>query len=584
MTVLQKSSFRCVLVLGFVGPFLESGANAQLQIPVTVNGTINYTGRTGNEGNDNTNAAANFPARGVKVEIWDANPGDDALLSTVWTNNSGAYSAVVEGLDSDGLLSFSADVYIRVFPETQPQLPTTGGIQSNHRVRQVTSSDSFGRDVLGSTYRFTSATQMNIPGAATINQNFGASGNLAWSFSVFDAMQEASRYYSSLPGSVNNSVDTAFPSTESTSNFSSNRLHILRGDRFDWDVSMHEYGHFVQSLHAGISNSPNGNHNLVDNLRFLRTGLNRLQADQLAWGEAWPTYFAISGQQQLNSAALGIQRVGDVIYHDNDDTNGTNIISPNRSLRMSLEQQSIGGPSRGEDNEASITRILFDLYDSTNDAGDRDRVALGDTAIWNLIRTNTTATLDTFWDALIGQPSITNTTRINYGAIFQAHNVSPAPNPASVNGDLFPVGDVTPPTFSWTIPQGGITPTPTGGGGFTNNLLNNFGVKIFASDDTEVWDSGLLGNVTSWTPAAVDWFTFTSLPADFYRWITYGQMSSTETRNVGTPFTYTTGNYWSDALGFSVGLIPEPGSMALVCISLCGALLRGPRMRSAAPH
>jgi hypothetical protein len=104
-------------------------------------------------------------------------------------------------------------------------------------------------------------------------------------------MVEASRYYSSLPGSVNNSVNTVFPTGENTSNFSNSRMHILQGDRYDWDVAMHEYGHFVQSQTAGISNSPGGGHG-DNNLRFSRAAggadlnpagtntLNRRQAKQ----------------------------------------------------------------------------------------------------------------------------------------------------------------------------------------------------------------------------------------------------------------------------------------------------------------
>ena len=524
--------------------------------PVTISGTIQYTGATGNEGNDTNNNTALFPARGAKVDLFDDNIilFGDVLLGTMFTNNNGAYSFTVDDADTAGGLALTIDPFIKVFPESRPVLPAPGGVKSNHKVF-IAGALSGGDDTVGAEYVYSSTPLVAIPTGQnqTINHSFPGASNLDRSFSAFDSMQEASRYYSTLPGSVNNSVRTLFPTNESTSNFSEGRMHILQGDRHDWDVNMHEYGHYVQSLTAGISQSPGGNHSSLNNLRFQRADLNRQQADRLAWGEGWATYFGISGQQQMNSASLGLQRVGDTIYHDNNDGNGTGL-----GLRYGIENQTVGGrPSRGEDNEASVARILFDVYDANNEAGERDRLGLGDTAVWNLIRNNTTSSLDQFWDALISQPNTTNTQRINYGAIFQAHSVSPQPDVTSVNGDVFPVLDIVSPQFRWAIPMGGT------GGVYNNPLLNNFGVKFFGSDDTEILDSGLLGNVTNYTPAPLTW-AFITTQADTVRWIVYGRNTTNETLNVGAPFSYTTGDYWSDALNFLV--VPEPATNLLLAL------------------
>ncbi len=300
----------------------------------------------------------------------------------------------------------------------------------------------------------------------------------------------------------------------------------------------------------------------MDNLRYSRLDLSREQANGLAWSEGWATYFGISGQQALGSAALGIQRVGDTIYNDNNDANGVT----QGTNRYGIEDKAVGGrPSRGEDNEASVSRILLDLNDATNDAADRDRVTMGDHAVWNVIRNNNTDTLSKFWNALITQPGTTNSKRIDYGAIFQAHNVSPQPDVLSVpNGTDFPEFDLNQPTFKWAIPKGG-----TQAGGFNNNLLNEFGLLFINTADAIVWDTGLLGNVTQFTPNPLDWFNLTSL-SDLYAWVVYGGM---------TTGAYTSGYYWSDALYFTVGFnIPEPASIALLVM---GALLMTGQRRRA---
>ncbi len=561
-------------------------------LPITIGGKIRYTAPTGNEADDDDNALALFPVRGAKIELWDDNTllfglPPDFIVGSSFTDFNGNYSFLVDDADTLGsLLAGTLDPYLKIYPTTRPALPAPGGIKSAVTFYEagpltlpMPPGDPGGDDTVGPLYVHSTTPAANIPAGMnyTINVDLGTATNTELSFAAFDAMVEASRYYSTLPGSVNNSVEALFPTGENTSNFSEGRMHILQGDRYDWDVDMHEYGHYVQrSLHVGITASPGGGHSSENNLRFSRAAggadlnmagtntLNRRQADQLAWGEGWADYFAMSGQQELNSATLGIQRVGDTIYHDNNDANGTTIAG---KLRYGIEDQSIGGqPSLGEDNEASVSRILLDLYDSNNDFNDRDRVSLGDDAIWNIIRTIKPTTLDMFWDALISQPGTTNSDRIDYGAIFEAHNVSPVPDETSVpQYTVFPLFDVTQPTFKWSIPKGGQS------GVYNTNLLNDFGllfINILA--DNIVWDTGLLGNVTEFTPDPIDWQMFTSVAED-YRWVVYGRMT-----NMIAGADYITGDYWSDGRYFYV--VPEPAAVTLSMLAL-GWLLTRSRLR-----
>lgn len=536
-------------------------------VPITVSGTIRYTAPTGNLADDTANALSLFPLRGAKVELWDDNTlilnlPPDIQLGTTYTNDAGFYSFTVDDLDTLFPLGGTIDPFLRIFGETRPALPAAGGIKSAIRMYAAGPLD-MDNDTVGPAYGGNTVPAANIPAGMnyTINVDIGTANNTELSFAPFDAMVEASRYYSTLPGSFNNSVDTLFPTGESTSNFSNGRMHILQGDRYDWDVDLHEYGHYVQSLHPGISRPDAlGGHNPNFNLRFQRMDLTREQANGLAWSEGWATYYSISGQQEMNSAAHGIQRVGDTIYNDNSDATGTTIPG---GLRTSLENSSIG-TSRGEDNETSVMRILYDLYDANNEAAHRDRVTLGDDAIWNIIRNSKSDTLDKFWDALISQPGTTNSDRIDYGAIFEAQNVSPQPDEISVPlGTAFPRFDVFQPTFEWDIPKGGS------GVNFNNNLLNDFGVLFIDSADDILWDTGLLGNTTMFTPDPLDWLAFTA-NTDLYRWVVYGRMT-----NKIAGVDYITGDFWSDARYFFV--VPEPTAATLMI--LAGCWLLGPRLR-----
>lgn len=526
---------------------------------VTVSGTVKYTGREGAAGDAGTDKA--FVSRAVKIEIFDKNSTvADQKIGEGWTDDSGGYAIGVAAVETDPGEAASAlpDVYVKISPESQPVLPAAGGIKSAIKVVKPGGGDP---EAAGAAYSFSSVVLTDLGANAVVNKTFAAAGDLDQSFSAYDAFTSITRYHSTLPGTNNNSVVSTFPTADDTSNFSGGRMHVLKGDRYDWDVIGHEYGHFVQSLY-GIAASPGGNHSSAENERFIRSGgaapnnLTRDQVNKLAWGEGWATYFSLSGQAEMGVSALGVQRAGDVLYNDNDDTDGTTA-----GLTYSLEAQP-GRLSLGEDNELSVARIMWDLYDSNNEAADHDRVTLGDKELFTLVKTNSVTTLSKMWDAL-HDSTLDNEERIDYGAIFQAHNVSPKPDDTSVSDDSFPQFE-TPPTFKWAIPKG----TLTAGGPQDQPLLNGFTLKFFDSDYDEISVTGLgdLGNVTEWTPSEVQWADITANQGAVH-WIALGR----DDRGG-----ITTGYYWSDELNFEV--VPEPGMTVLAVGAL--SLLRVRRRRA----
>ncbi len=252
---------RQLYVAMLVAVLVVGGSQTAPAVPITISGTIRYTAPEGNEADDLNNALDLFPVRGAKIELWDDNVvllnlPPDMLMGTTYTDDNGFYSFNVDDADSLGsLLAGTLDPYLGIYPSTRPALPAPGGVKSAVSMYAAGPLDVNDNDTVGQQYAGRNTTAVNIPPGQnfTINVDLGTSNNTELSFAAFDAMTEASRYYSTLPGSQNNSVQALFPTNEDTSNFSNTRMHILQGDRYDWDVDMHEYGHYVQSLHPGIS-------------------------------------------------------------------------------------------------------------------------------------------------------------------------------------------------------------------------------------------------------------------------------------------------------------------------------------------
>lgn len=367
---------------------------------VTVSGQIRWTD------DDETT----HPVRFAPVEIRDDEGGGSVLVATVTTDVAGNYSAVVDNNDGPG--EGGRDVFVRVLCQSNGATVRPPGLP-------------------GVVYFLESPVHSDVPDgvAPPINLTANDSDDNNTAFSVRDALVSVSLYADRVAGTMPGSIDCIFPTTAHTSLYDGSNLHILRLDRWDWDVVQHEYGHYVSDLY-NLDNSPGGSHSSGENLA------ERLGKDagiRLAWGEGWPTFFAISGQQVMGDGGLGIPRVGDSSYSDTEDI----------TLSYSLETQT-GGASLGEDNELAVSRVLYDLYDPTSSDDGGDRVALGDQTIWNNVESAHAHTLSAAWAALIAGRSARE--QALYGAILSEHNV--APDPTSPANDETVAPD-SPPTFEW---------------------------------------------------------------------------------------------------------------------------------------
>ncbi len=427
---------------------------------LNVSGTVRWTDENGDT----------HPWRRGDVELWEEDFGFDDRITTVRTDEAGRFSAVID--NDDGIGQGGRDLFVRVrMRGVGFQVETTGG------------------DV----YSLRSTTQDDLPDGAEVEFNLtggdDADGN---AMSVHQAMALAVPYAHRMNGGAFRDVDVVWPNGDDGS-FYDGQVQMEQEDRWDWDTIHHEYGHFVAEQ-LDIEDNPGGPHNITDNLADVRG--NKDEGIRLAWGEGWPTFFAISLQMEEGAAGLGVPRVGDLFYQDLEDTN----------VDYSMEAQ-IGGQSGGEDNELSVQRFLWDLYDGGADE-DSDDVRLGDDAIWDLVSGAEPVNLSEAYRAITANRARAEVASI--GCIASEQRIAPAPitpvNAARMSADQ------DPPTFRWVA------------NGRSDDFPNNeFEIQFWDEDySTMLFFEDDLGD-TEFTPTEIQW----RLIADrrYVNWVVVGRQT-----------------------------------------------------------
>jgi hypothetical protein len=397
------------------------------------------------------------PWRFGEIQIWDEDLGGDDLVTTVFTDDSGFFEATIN--NDDGFGQGGRDLFIRA---------TTQGV--GHRV------DTDG----GSLYRARTPTIDDVGDGTTQRFDFaiGNQDDIQNAFSVHQAMANAVPYVTAINGTALDEVRVVYPSTGSFFTPGSNRIDLLQLDRYDWDIIHHEYGHFV-SDRLSLDSNPGGPHSPWENIS---ERLGKGPGTALAYGEAWPTYFALSLQREEGLAALNVPRVGDDRYQDTEDI----------SVDYSLETTT-GAEPLGEDNEAAIARALWDAYDNQDDDG--DSLSLGDQVIWTRLDALTSTRFSDAWDAVVGPLGAAQTAES--GCIAGQWGMAPRPTAPADNIRLDPSDP--PPTFRWSAGGGGPS--------FRNDA---FVVRFWTSDfSSEVLATPPI-TTTSYSPSSSEWATITS--------------------------------------------------------------------------
>jgi hypothetical protein len=452
--------------------------SADEEVSLTVSGTVRWTDRNGEA----------HPVPLAEVQVLDADLLVDDVIAEARTNSQGQYS--VTFTYDDGVGEGHPDIFVRAFARSL--------------VADVRPDD----DLFDPTYELESDVMDEVSGDLLVHLTANNQEDAATAFSVHSALVMIGNYAATLNDVVPSQIVVRFPTTRHTSVFSRSdrELHILRLDRWDWDVIHHEYGHYFQAIH-GLSNSPGGAHSSgVNNA----TVLGKDGGIRIAWGEGWPTFFGIAGQVRSGAAALGIPNVGDESYQDTEDM---------ENPAVSLESST----GVGEDDELSVMAALWDLFDENEDG--EDRVSIDDRALFQSFDVFTPVTIGQAWDALaVGQlPE----ERTEIGAVLAQAEI--APNPILPPDELDFATSFGPLQFRWER-NGGGTPNP----------LDDFSLVFYAGNLlTEILRKDSLTS-RSYEPDAFEWAQL--VDAGVVHWVVEGKNTSTPETPGGV-----VGSYWSGA-------------------------------------
>jgi hypothetical protein len=371
------------------GPSIASAGGT-----VTVQGTVSWLDENG----------TSHPAFGVTVQVRDKELIGSQLVAQDTTDVNGQYSFVVD--NDDGFGAGDRDIFVRFRTANSAVSIETAGI-------------------FGAPYEADSAVQDEVPDGSTITENFTcANTGTGPSCGLVTGASYVAAYAAQLnSGSFLSQIVLEWPGSAGSANYDGSDINLRPGDRWDWDVMFHEYGHYVMDV-FNFEDNPGGPHNIGDCISDVQG--SKSKGVRLAWGEGWPTFFGTAGQLVLNLAALNVPRVGDVSYGDTGESNFT----------YSLEAQDNLG--LGEDNELAVQRILWDLFDAPADG--QDTVQVTGQALFDTVNATDPTTLSAAWSAI--RAGLSNADELSYGAISTDHFVGPSlqnPAPGSIvrPGDLF---------------------------------------------------------------------------------------------------------------------------------------------------
>jgi len=291
--------------------------------------------------------------RGAFVEVLN---GSGEVLATTSTDVNGAYSVAVTG----------TSVKVRVSAQLVKQA-SSGNASWNFQVKDNTNGNSLyvmegSLASLGSN----GIQTRNLHAPSGWDGNSYASTRVAAPFAILDVVYQAIQKIQTAQSNAVFDPLNIFWSTNNitaqgntnlgqigTSHFDGTSLFILGAansdtDEYDSAVVGHEWGHYYESVFSR-SDSIGGSHGNEDMLDI-----------RLAFGEGFGT-------------AIGCIIIDSPLYIDSLGS------AQGQSFGDDLEAQTPSSNNPGWFNEASVYRVLYDIYDSNSDAG--DSLSLGFTPI-----------------------------------------------------------------------------------------------------------------------------------------------------------------------------------------------------------
>ena len=303
---------------------------------ITMKGIVKYNNNTGNL----------KPLTFALVELIQKNESGYKILGESSTNSNGTFN--FEYFPNEENISSDENSFIRI--------STIGFIQQlNNKTQIVRVLDATLKEpyfIDSEIFAINPSVTNKIDLEITIDKsiNYGACNVFQ---TILYGWQKVKEYY-------NFESDEAIVLWPSSSSITQDTIFLAQGDRWDNDVILHEYGHFIE-YRNNFSKNPGGHHYFDENLS---SRYDPEIAKNLAWSEGWADYFSVS---------LQYNDTKDRYFDDTEDI----------ELHVNLE-----GPieNKGEDCEGAIACILWDIFDDLTE--DFDEIKLGLNPAWNLISKN----------------------------------------------------------------------------------------------------------------------------------------------------------------------------------------------------
>ncbi|TPW17667.1 MAG: hypothetical protein FD129_285, partial [bacterium] len=382
---------------------------------ITISGNVQWR-------DENNNA---HPAFGLNVQIWDEDLVFDEFVDVVATDTNGDYYIEVDG--DDGIGAGDRDVYVRI-------------ISANSAV----SIEPAG--IFTSPYQWESGVYDESPCGTMITESvIFVNTDPTPSMNLCEAQTWVAAYVADRlnGGTFLGQIVCEWPGSTTSANYDGSDINLRPGDRWDWDVANHEYGHYVQDV-FNTEDNPGGPHNIGDCVSDVHN--SKSEGIRLAWGEGWPTYNGTLAQTWYNLASKNIPRVGDINYADSGESN----------FNYGLDTQD--GNGIGEDNEVAVQRILWDWYDGVADG--RDNISLSDQFLFNQINPADPTSFSAAWSAI--RAGLSDANLLGAAEVLTDHFVGPAINSPAENAIVSPSNNNN---LSWT--RGAGCSSVYDGDGFT---------------------------------------------------------------------------------------------------------------------
>ncbi len=275
-------------------------------------------------------------------------------------------------------------------------------------------------------------------------------------FQVVQALIIGSRYVTAMTGEAAPYATCHFPKDNDQYSSFWNVIDITEDAYRFWDIILHEYGHRLQD-HYNITNNPGGSHIITEDL-IARYG--KQKGIRMAWGEGWPTFFAILVTQYYGSSLQNIAFINDNTY-DSYSYNSSGSLYP---WSVNLESEYISSSNSGEGCEASVFKTLYDLYDPAG-LETWDQVSFSHRTMFNAVINSNAKTFSDFINYFTNNYLSESDGRI--GNILTNNHIS-SENLRVYGGSL---SSLNAPEFKWDA------------GGSNSNTMNSFSLWFYDSSN-----------------------------------------------------------------------------------------------------